>query len=250
MPGSDFFSPTAKQRKAYEKISICVLTPCKDYEVPTAFARCLANMVAYSWMNGLRVYQFSHTERTVVHWARQELARRVIDHKCEYTGEQFTHLLWLDDDHVFNPDMACYLAQYADKDMVSALYYSRAGRILPVVYTREGCAPDDTDAYKHFPIIQPPDSLFECHAVGFGGLLMRRDVLDRVPQPWFSFAEAGEDIYFCVKAKQAGIRVWCDGRYKMGHIGASQIIKEQDYLKYMEEHRADMGAKIVEFKTQ
>jgi len=209
-------------------MSVVIVTPCKDYEVPVLFARCLANLVAYSWMHGLKVYQFGYTERMVVHWARNHLAEIVKDRKNEYTGEPFTHVLWLDDDHAFNPDMLCRLASH-DVDCVSALYFGREENHLPVVYVKD----KNPDKYKHYPLIVPPETLAEVDAVGFGAFLMRRDVLDRFDGPWFKFENCGEDIYFCVNAKEAGVRIFLDGGYRIGHLGKYDIVTESTYNKYM-----------------
>lgn len=238
IPG--LYAVTAEDREVFGRMSVVILTPHADFENSIKFTRSVANMVAYSWMHGLKIYQMGHTERMVVDWARNDLARNAKDKINEYTGEKFTHLLWLDDDHVFDPDLACVLARH-NKDMVSALYYARVGKTLPVVYVKDHSG----DEYKHFPIIEAPNCLFECDAVGFGAMLMRRDVLDRTPQPWFTIDwKGGEDIAFCVKAKKHGVSVWCDGQYKLGHIGAPKIIGHQDYLKYMQEHKDDFADKV------
>ena len=238
VPG--LYTPTDNDKERWRHWSVVILTPCGGYENSVKFTKSVANMVAYSWMNGLRVFQMGLTERMVVDWARNELARIAKDKINEYTGERFTHLLWLDDDHVFEADLACVLARH-NLDMVSALYYARIGKILPVVYVKD----ESGDGYKHFPIVEAPNCLFECDAVGFGAMLMRRDVLDRVPEPWFTIDyKAGEDIAFCVRAKQQGIKIHCDGQYKLGHVGVPKVIGHQDYLKYMQEHKDEFADRV------
>ncbi|MDD5189452.1 MAG: hypothetical protein PHE50_00235 [Dehalococcoidales bacterium] len=239
VPG--LYSPTKEDKEIYKRMSVVILTPCGGYENSVKFTKCVTNMVAYSWMNGLSIFQMGITERMVVDWARNDLARKAKDHINEFTGEKFTHILWLDDDHVFEADLACVLARH-NREMVSALYYARVGKILPVVYVKDGSVDDE---YKHFPLIQAPNKIFECDAVGFGAMLMNRDVLDRVPQPWFTIDyRAGEDIAFCVQAKKHGIKIWCDGQYKLGHIGVPKVIGHQDYLKYMEENKDEYSDKV------
>lgn len=224
VPG--LYQPTEQDLKHYQKLSVCILTPCGAYSNSVKFTKSVANMVAYSWMHGLKIYQMGVTERMVVDWARNELARIAKDKINEYTGEVFTHILWLDDDHTFPPDLACRLASH-DKDMVSALYYGRTPPFFPVCYVK-----DPSEEYKHFPLVEPPACLFQCDAVGFGALMMRLDVFKRVPEPWFTLDwKAGEDIAFCVKAKQYGVEIWCDGAYKLGHIGVPPVITEADWLR-------------------
>jgi hypothetical protein len=211
--------------------SICVLIPCGSYSVPTIFAKSLSNMIAYSWMNGLKIYQCGITERMVIDWARNDLARKALDHINEYTNEKFTHFLWLDDDHTFNPDLALYLARH-NVDMVSALYYGRVSPHYPVVYVR-----DHDEEYKHYPLVETPETLFQCDAVGFGAMLMHRCVFEKVPEPWFTLDwRCGEDIAFCLSAKKNGIDIYCDGTYKLGHIAPPSVITEKNYLEYKQKN--------------
>ena len=234
------YVPTDEDRKAYEGLEIVILTPVGSYEVHAKFAKCVANLIAYSWMHGLKVYQMGITERMVVDWARNDLARQASEQTNEYTGNKFSHFLWLDDDHVFNPDLACYLARLADLDMVSALYFGRTQH-LPVAYVKD----DSGDKYKHYPLIEAPRALAEVDAVGFGALLMRRDVFDRVPEPWFTLDwHAGEDIAFCVRAKEHGVKVWLDGSYALGHIGPPQIVTEATYKQYLIDHAEEFKDRI------
>jgi hypothetical protein len=234
------YEPTTADREVYSRMSVVILTPCKDYEVPARFAKSVVNLVAYSWMHGLPVYQMGVTERMVIHWARSDLARIVRDKQNEYTGERFTHVLWLDDDHVFNPDLLVYLARHGDLDMVSALYYGRAGRHLPVVYVKD----QNPDKYKHYPLVEVPPKLCEVDAVGFGALLMRRDVLDRMEEPYFRFNDCGEDIYFCVHARERGMRVFVDGSYMLGHLGDMQTVTHETYLQYMRDNEETFRDRI------
>jgi hypothetical protein len=235
------YAPSTKERKRIQDLSVLILTPCKDYEVPSAFARSVVNMVAYSWLNGLRVFQMAVSERMVVHYARNHLAKLAQEHVCGHTGQRYSHILWLDDDHVFNPDLALYLAKHSDLDMVSALYFGRVGRQLPVVYVKDG----NQDLYTHYQMLELQPALCQVDAVGFGACLMRMDVLDRMQYPWFRFNEAaGEDIYFCVHAKERGIEIYCDGAYKIGHLGEPEVVTQETSLRFLESKRDEYADRI------
>jgi len=230
----------AEHRELFGRMSVLVLSPIADYSVNNQFAKSLVNMVAYSWMEGLKVFCWAHTERTVVDWARNSLGRYVRDHECEYTEEHYTHCLWLDSDQTFNPDMLCRLASH-DKDMVSALYFARGPKPMPIAYVKpvkeKTVDLEDSDSYKHSQILEVPPALMEIDAAGFGGLLMKREIFVKVPEPWFTIDfRAGEDVAFCVKAKTYGYRIWLDGRYHMGHIDAPQVVTTDDYRAYREAH--------------
>jgi len=225
-----------KEKKQFAAMDVVILSPIM---IPQAkWVKCLADMMAYSWMQGLKIYAMGLTENMVVDWARNALAREAVDKTNIYTGKKFTHFLWLDADHTFNPDLACCLARHFDKnfvDAVTAIYYARSGPTLPVVFVQDK---DCEDEHKHFPILDMAPTLCEVDAIGFGACLMKRDIFERVPEPWFTIDwRAGEDIAFCVKARKHGIRFFADGGYKLGHIGHPPVITEADYKQYLNEHK-------------
>lgn len=231
-----FFIPMPEQRARINGMRVMVLVPCGDYKSPIRWVSCMANMIAYSAHFGLKLHAFGYTERTVVDWARNSLAERFLKTKDEYEDKPFTHALWLDDDHVFNPDLAVRLAANSHLDMVSALYHMRTAPYHPVAYLKD----DSDNEFKHWPLTKVPPAVAEVDAVGFGALLMRREVLEGTPKPWFTLDwRSGEDIAFCVQAKKAGFKVWLDGEYAIGHIGHAPIVTAIDCEKYMAEHPED-----------
>lgn len=234
------YVPTKADKTYYKDMSVCILTPCRDNECAIKFTKCVANLIAYSAYHGLQVHAMGATERMVVHWARNDLVKQALGRNQGFDGKPFTHFLWLDDDQVFNPDMLVRLASY-NLDIVSALYYGRCQDHLPVAYVKDFNA----DQYKHFPLIEPPTTLAEIDAVGFGAVLTRRDIFEKVPEPWFSFEDgAGEDIFFCVKAKKHGFRVWLDGAYRIGHIGEPIIVTSSTNEESMKRNADKYGDRI------
>ena len=76
-------------------------------------------------------------------------------------------------------------------------------------------------------------------------MFMKRDVLDKVCEKPFTLDwRCGEDIAFCVEAKEKGVKIYCDGAYRLGHLGMAPIVTEKVYLKYQEEHPDEFGEKI------
>jgi hypothetical protein len=59
-------------------------------------------------------------------------------------------------------------------------------------------------------------------------------------EPWFAFgnedSRCGEDIFFCVHAKEQGIKIWLDPTYQLGHVGDPQIIGRAQYERYVKDH--------------
>jgi len=131
----------------------------------------------------------------------------------------------------------------ADKNIgiISALYYGRSEPYGPIAYVKDFTE----DEHKHFPIVDVPNNLCEVDAVGFGACMIKREVFETVPEPWFTVDwKSGEDIAFCVKAKKHGVRIFIDGQYKLGHIGVAPIITEKTYRQFKKdnpEHKQFVG---------
>lgn len=77
----------------------------------------------------------------------------------------------------------------------------------------------------------PDDALL---AVGFTGchcLLIRRDVLEAMEEPWFQgFEPGGEDQYFCDKAAAMGIKTYVDLSVLVGHATTDRVIGALDFM--------------------
>jgi hypothetical protein len=235
---------TSDELDLFKKMSVVIVSPMVLHDGIPDFIKSTVNMVAFSWQNGLKVYEFGYTYRQVVDWARNELADAIKEYVNPVTEEKFSHVLWLDSDHIFNPDLCCQLARHMlnpDIDAISALYFARSGKPLPVAYVKDF----SDDEHKHFPLVWPPPTLCEVDAIGFGALLMKRDVFDRVPKPWFTLDyRSGEDIAFCVQAKKHGVRFFLDGAYTLGHIGECQIVTRAIYEQHLVDHADDYKDKI------
>lgn len=237
------FDYTQEEFERFRRMQVAILTPVL-YDYPR-FWTSVVNMVAYSWHSGLRVEEIAITERTVVDWARNDLAREALKRRSIYTGELYTHFLWLDSDEIFKADLACQLARHG-KQMVSGLYFKRLKDPTPLAYVANR---EDPEGLAHFPILEMPPQLCEVDAFGFGCCMMAREVLETVPEPWFTIDwRAGEDIAFCAKARRHGIRLHVDGAYTVAHIGAPRIVTRAEYEQWYSDNRERIESDRVEIE--
>ena len=147
-------------------------------------------------------------------------------------------IFWLDSDMRIPTDALQMLSKDMDEgcDIVSGLYMQRKGRHEPVIFSECTCQKLDNGqllplATKYYDY--PKDSLFEVEAFGFGCVLMSMEAANKVVgelglMPFMPTAGFGEDLSFCMRARHAGIRLWCDSRVKCGHIGYQEFT-EEDY---------------------
>lgn len=142
-----------------------------------------------------------------------DMARNVLAQKACEGG--YDRVLWLDSDMTFEPDLMERLSDDLEQyDIATGLYFKRTFPLEPVIYSSlaEGKAVTFWD--------YPQDSLFEVAGCGFGGVLMRTEVLRGLSEPPFlPFLHLGEDLSFCARMAEKGRKIACDSRIKMGHMG-------------------------------
>jgi len=145
------------------------------------------------------------------------------------TSPVFTHMLFVDCDMVWDPDHVKKLIE-ADKPIVSGLYYGlnrETGEKFPTALMRW-----DDGSYR--PLHRPPKGLKKVDGVGMGLTLIKREVLEALKpdaKTLWPFAETvidgralGEDLTFCLRAKQEGFDTWVHGDARVGHVKSVIIL--------------------------
>lgn len=185
------------------------------------------------------------TGRMLVTFARETIAEKALELGMDW-------ILFVDDDQILPKKMFIALARHMDKaDLIAPIVFQRVHPYKPVVYKvdvnkdeKTGMIYTGTDHRIDYPI----NSEFEADAVGFGVVLLRTEILKKIPKPWFfSNTNLGEDIYFCVRAKQHGFKILVDSRVKVGHLGIPEprteldfILNNKDLLKTIHKDKLDM----------
>lgn len=149
---------------------------------------------------------------------RNTIINVAIEQKC-------THVLFIDDDMAYPPDALNRLLEH-DKDIVSGLYVSRAYPHQPVVFD---LADENGSACPMYLIEKP--RLVPIVAAGFGFLLVKTSVFDKLEKPYVRLGELDpeqwcDDIGFFKRVREAGIQSYCDLTVMCGHIGTMIIWPE------------------------
>ena len=136
-----------------------------------------------------------------------------------------SHILFVDDDMVFPNDTLEKLMSHR-KEIVGVFSYSRVLPLSPTVMFMDEnrqYLPQDKMTEEQ---LQRPKELFECWAVGMGVALIDMDVFNKIVEPWFNVKThdngkvlLGEDAFFCARAHEVGIGVWCDPTLEIMHLG-------------------------------
>ncbi|MBR0463453.1 MAG: hypothetical protein IJJ23_03615 [Clostridia bacterium] len=139
----------------------------------------------------------------------------------------FDRVLWIDSDMRFDADLLTRMNADMDEhglEYVSAWFTGRKTGAKACVYKSiKWNVEQGKVTAKAEPFEKRMDGLFETAGSGFGAVLMKTDVIRAVSEkygpPFIPLPYMGEDISFCWRAGQLGIKMWCDGSIRVGHIG-------------------------------
>lgn len=149
-----------------------------------------------------------------------------------------SHILFLDDDHTFPPELFFRLYSY-NVDVVGALGFRRVEPFSPCVFSWETNRENGNLVVRDHPE-WINTGLRKVDAIGFGAVLIRMDVFTRLgPPPWFKFNEVGEDLEFCNRCALAGVSVHCDTSLIVPHINDEGI--EVSDATFGEYHRLPLS---------
>lgn len=209
-----------------------IAIPCFD-KIDTSFAKSLL------YMNTVGECEISFVTGTLIYDARDKIAEGAIE-------AGFDYILWLDSDMNFEPDlMEKMFASIGDKDFMSGLYFTRRNEPKPCIFDK--CRADvsagevipTATSYYDYPL----NSVFEIEACGFGCVLMKvsmlKEVTEKMGLPFMPAFGFGEDLSFCMRARQLGYKLWCDSSVKLGH----NMIVESNEQMYMLRRAVTIGTR-------
>ncbi len=197
------------------RVAICI--PARgQMEVTTAFD--LTMMAAY--MAGkknidLNVYT---SQGTLIFDQRNSLVRTAVEEKCDY-------ILFIDADMRF-PKTTLERLLAHKKDIIGV---NATTRMMPPKPTARNIQINEDGSVDWLEVFSNKEKgISKVDAIGCGVMLIKTSCLKNIPQPYFYFEQLlkgkllGEDIYFYIKAKDAGIDTWVDHDLSMeiGHVGS------------------------------
>ena len=208
-----------KEVKRSKKVMIAI--PSND-TWHADFAMSLVNLCIHSISRGIHV-AIVNEKRSLLEISRNMMVQTAFEHGADY-------LLTLDSDMVFPPATLQRLLSH-EKDIVCADAVRRREPIETVLIGMDG------QKIKHDPKAGAKDPLIEVKGGSNAVALMKMDVFKKIKPPHYlvEYKEKtqeflSEDFYFTNKARQAGIKFWCDPHLSnfIGHIGCkAYYLKDQ-----------------------
>jgi hypothetical protein len=148
-------------------------------------------------------------------------------YQSPFAGRDYDYVLWIDSDMVWTVKHFEHLLksmEETDAEVMTGLYLMADG-------VRYACVSEwqpeklGTDDPMEFLLPNSfDDSPFPVGYNGLGFALVKRGVFERLPYPWFCGRESenplvpiSEDVDFCLRCAEAGIKIYVDPRVVVGH---------------------------------
>ena len=147
-----------------------------------------------------------------------------------------THVLWLDVDEVYPFDIIQKLVE-ADKDIIGTVYHKRSRPYDPVVYIKSG---NKDLPYTSVDLSGSPAKPLEVDGIGFGGMLIKREVFDTLGEDkWATYGKnfhiptatthkESHDLIFCQRCQKHGYKIWVHNGVQAYHI-SKRLIGLEEY---------------------
>lgn len=195
-------------------MKVLIAVPCMD-QVPAPFCQSLAQL------KKVGECVLAMKSGSLIYTSRNSLATMAIQMDADY-------VFWLDSDMVFQPDTLVRMmdtVQKHDIDMLTGLYFRRVPPYSPVLFDKLEMRTKTVLDWSEFKTI--PEDLFEVGGCGFGCVLVNTEVLISVQgkhgNMFAPMGNNGEDIAFCIRAKDCGYKIICDPSIICGHVGYSVV---------------------------
>ena len=196
-------------------MTLMVAVPTTDY-VHAEFMKCLVGLIQKLTKDGVDV-EPRIVGGTLVYVARNRLAQEAIN-------DNFTHILWLDSDMTFGPDIVDDLL-FCGKDMVCGAFIMRRPQFGPCIYT-------DINAFPMKKVREFGTEPFRVDGCGFATVLTTVELLKAVYDKygtWFRPTEDfSEDLAFCDRVNGIGREIWCEPTVRPGHIAHIPVYAGED----------------------
>jgi hypothetical protein len=140
------------------------------------------------------------------------------------------------DDHVWDSNVLMKLLAIMDDnpevDILVPLVVKRNPPWHPVIVNAIGVSDEGIPMYETVKWEDiPEEGLLEVDAAGSAGMLIRREVIEQLEDPWFYStpdkngrqALLNEDFTFCTYAKSAGFRIFATSDVVIGHLGVFNV---------------------------
>ena len=202
---------------------------CPGNSFSGAFIRSLTHLVRHLMSKGLKVYFCNAYSRNIYEVRNKCMlgTPELGPDQKPFDGKEYDYILWIDDDVIFTPEDFQRLYK-EDKDVISGLYLMANNKQFAAVETWDE---DYFQRHGTFEFLDKEDIKhrllpFKVEYVGFGFLLFKYGVFEKLKYPWFEptylqIKDAKdfsmEDVTLCLKLKKEKIDLYVHPDVVVGH---------------------------------
>ena len=175
----------------------------------------------------------------------------------------YDKICWIDSDMVFSVEDFEKLLSH-DKDIVSGLYLTedRVNFAAVESWDTDYFQKHGTFKFLNLNDIKNKTGLIEIAYNGFGFMMMKKGVFETITYPWFEPQKitfpsgvtdfASEDVSFCLKARQAGFKIFADPTLILGHekMQTTLYMSMTNTIKFTEQELAEIKNLQVKFQEK
>ena len=206
-------------------MKLLIAIPCMD-TVPVPFMQSLIKLTQKLSADGVD-YTVAIESGTLVYMARDRLAGKAVN-------QGFSHVLWLDSDMVFEPELLEDL-QFSGKDFVTGIAHGRRKPFVSCLFKNL-----DLNHLERWKLEDYPTEAFEVAGCGMACCLMSTEIIKQViisnGTAFNPIPQYGEDLSFCKRAASLGFKIYAEPTVRLGHI-AHIAIYPDDTPRYRDEYQ-------------
>jgi hypothetical protein len=178
-------------------------------------------------------WTFTNAYSSLVHHARELTATGTSDgtrnldptDRGPLGDASYKKIVWIDSDISWEPEdfMRLYLA---NESIVTGVYLLADGSMTT-------CMSAEYPMGIPTGVVRTMSGLHQVQKAGFGFIAIKYGVFEKIPRPWFTcmpfevapgvMDTVSEDISWCVKAQQAGFKIYMDAEVRVGHMKTRRI---------------------------
>jgi GT2 family glycosyltransferase len=182
---------------------VLIITPGSF--VKSEYVTSLVNTLNFLNEKGISV-KFGNSQSPIIFQARQtpyDLSKKI----------NFKKMIWIDSDISWQVDDFLKLLE-SDKDIISGVYLNELGEIVAKGLNEKTIEKKDIE--KNFLPI-------EVSWCGFGFMCLSKEITLELKNPFARQNQIGEDVSFCLNAREAGYSVYLDPLVRVSHYKTIEI---------------------------
>ena len=227
LEGRNFQTIQTVSGHTYKKARTVIVVPTRDGMISTRVAPALFGMMAPPNQQRALLFAQGHEVGQAYDAMIEGILANPVMSKWEY-------VMTCEDDNIPPMDAHLKLAEsieWGKFDAISGIYFTKNEVGMPMAY-------GDPDEYRQSGVLDfaPRDirsalergQIMEVNGIAMGCALWRMDTFRKIPKPWYvTVADVipgkgaelmTQDLSFCKKMKQAGMRLAVDFRVRVGHL--------------------------------